>query len=102
MTTTPEQLQAWREKFEKAENPYHTDRQPNGVYTLNAIENRWKGYLRRCQETEQAVKDAKHFKEILDVAYNRFELKQTDKDFLFSFGIFEAPNIEVKEQELLK
>ena len=62
--TTPEQLQAWREEFEA---PYHTmdlslvERQRNGEpaeweYYELSLETCWRGYLRRCQETEQALK----------------------------------------------
>ena len=66
MTTTPEQLQAWREEFEKNENPYHTDRLPNEMYTLNGVQNRWQGYLRRCQETEARLLDDRRTAEAIN------------------------------------
>ena len=59
MTTTHEQLQAWRAQFE-ADLPEHKTRKfESGTYNLNYIADMWAGYLRAKQETEQAMKLAK-------------------------------------------
>ena len=93
MTTTPEQLQAWCVKFESRYDLSELGT-VDGRYINQTVREAWGNYVEAredaLQETEQAIKDAKHLKDILDVVYNRFELKQTDKDFLFSFGIFKA------------
>lgn len=63
MTTTPEQMQEWRVKFESF---YSDDREcmltrdaNSGDYVNETIDSGWWGYLRRCKETEQAIKDAR-------------------------------------------
>lgn len=61
MTTqsTPEQLAKWREEFEKTETNPYLEKTVLGMYAVTSIENRWQGYLRAKQETEQAMKLAR-------------------------------------------
>lgn len=51
--TTPEQLQAWQDEAEAIWTKDHTLNSPYPKQHFIA------GYLRRCQETEQAIKDAR-------------------------------------------
>lgn len=70
MTTTPEQLQAWRVKFES----FYSDEREclltrdanSGEYVNEAIDSAWMGYLRAKQETDQAMKLAKFGAYILE------------------------------------
>lgn len=86
MTTTPEQLQAWREEaalaFPKILKEQYSNlddaQQSKGAefkYISMATEGVWLafelGYLRRCQETEQAIKDAR--KRALEEALKCFD-----------------------------
>lgn len=66
MTSTPEQLQAWREEFEKTPTKGEfgfellgTFYAREGEYRNRVLADEFKGYLRRCQETEQIMKLAK-------------------------------------------
>lgn len=85
MTTTSEQLAKWREDAElafpeilKKNYPYlDTALRTKGApfkYIQFATESVWlafeAGYLRRCQETEQAIKDAR--KQALEEARDLF------------------------------
>lgn len=82
MTTTPEQLQAWREEFEKPLKllPNYLKRLPQrrDEYANDEAECEWQGYLRRCQETEQAIKDA--HKQALEEALKLAEDRRLDLD----------------------
>lgn len=91
--TTPEQLAKWREEFEKTETNPYLEKTVLGMYAVTSIENRWQGYLRRCQETEQALKDARKqaLEEVLALANDEstnycnsdfFEFEQAIKELL--------------------
>ena len=86
MTTTPEQLQAWREEFEKTETNPYLEKTALGMYAVTSIENRWQGYLRRCQETEQAIKDARK-QALADVAEGFVKQKSWVRDY--AYGVVE-------------
>ena len=53
MTTTPEQLQAWREEFEAIYDKPALAERREGVYLLGVTQLTWEGYRRAKQETEQ-------------------------------------------------
>ena len=60
--TTPEQLAKYRKEFEKTETNPYLEKTVLGMYAVTSIENRWQGYLRAKQETEQAIKDVEKLK----------------------------------------
>ena len=60
--TTPTQLAKYREDFEKTETNPYLEKTVLGMYAVTSIENRWQGYLRAKQETEQAIKDVEKLK----------------------------------------
>lgn len=64
MTTTPEQLQAWREDFEAIYDKPALAERREGVYLLGVTQLTWEGYRRAKQETEQAIKDAEKLRTV--------------------------------------
>jgi hypothetical protein len=76
MTTTPEQLQAWRDRWCTL-FPQWAD----GIGILSAAS--WQGYMRRCQETEQAIKDARK-QALEDVAEGFIKQKSWMRDYAFA------------------
>ena len=62
----PEQLAKWREEFEESLPIGERHRLPSQGYASFRIEFEWRGYLRRCQETKQALKQISAD----DVTYN--------------------------------
>lgn len=84
MNTTPKQLQAWREEFEKTEWSTELKRNPSGYYANNYIEGVWQGYLRAKQETEQIMKLAKFGAEVL--ANTQFTYQEV-RDLAIQHGV---------------
>ena len=104
MTTqpTPDKLAKYREEFEKTETNPYLEKTALGMYAVTSIENRWQGYLRAKQETEQVMKLAKFG---AMVAQNGTMSLSHDayKSGVFAdanFGSL-APNIETTIKELL-
>lgn len=64
MTTTPEQLQAWRGEFEVGLHRLTKIRSKCGLYVDHTVQCEWNGYLRRCREAEQAIKDAEKLRTV--------------------------------------
>lgn len=71
-TPTPEQTAQWREEAQKVWNEQGRAHWVN----MAGFNNYAAGYLRRCQETEQAIKDAK--KQALEEVYNLCEAVEID------------------------
>lgn len=116
--TKPQQLEQWRAKFELTEWRAKLKRNADGSYTNNYIEGVWQGYLRRCQETADAVaqqsgqimKLAKFGAHILSNYQGRYV---SDTEIGAAALVCEcimdieennkfAPNIEVTIEELIK
>lgn len=106
--TRPEQLAKYREKFEKTETNPYLEKTVLGMYAVTSIENRWQGYLRAMQETEQAMKLAKFGAMVLSTYKEGYVSDEEIGNFALSRGCVAqpieayAPNIEATIKELLK
>jgi hypothetical protein len=105
--TTPEQLAKYRKEFEKTETNPYLEKTVLGVYAVTSIENRWQGYLRAKQETEQAMKLAKFGAMVAHFQFNKGGCSEACiQDTADECGLFLnradefAPNIEATIKEL--
>lgn len=83
MTTTPEQLQAWQEKFCTAFNIRLWELPPSGNFSSLGLGREWAGYLRCCQENEQAIKDS-YTQALEDVAEGFIKQKSWTRDYAYA------------------
>ena len=106
--TTPEQLAKWREEFESIYHPSDCTIRFNNRYANLNLEGFWQGYLRRCQETEQAMKLAKFGAMVLSTYKEGYVSDEEIGNFALSSGCITqpieayAPNIEATTEQLLK
>ena len=79
-TPTPEQLAEWTNAAQKVWDGQGRMHWVN----MDQFDNYVAGYLRAKQESEQTIK---HLMDIIEVVQSRFELTQSDRAFLKSFGL---------------